>query len=66
MSRTLILGAAGTGRDIVDWLPELRTAGRGFEIAGFLDDDPAKQGTTVAGLSLTQRPYAWHTPMQHI
>lgn len=50
MSRILILGAAGTGRDIVDWLPELHAAGRAFKIAGFLDDDPAKQGTTVAGL----------------
>lgn len=48
--RVLILGAAGTGRDLVDWLPELRAAGRAIEVAGFLDDDPAKQGTTVAGL----------------
>ncbi|HET7042786.1 MAG TPA: hypothetical protein VFI13_12235, partial [Gemmatimonadales bacterium] len=40
----------GTGRDIVDWLPELRAAGRGIEVAGFLDDDPAKRGTSIAGL----------------
>ena len=49
MSGTLILGAGGTGRDIVDWLPELHAAGRPLEIVGFLDDDPAKQGTSVAG-----------------
>lgn len=49
MRRVLILGAGGTGRDLVDWLPELRAAGRAVEIAGFLDDDPAKRGGTVAG-----------------
>ena len=48
--RALILGAGGTGRDIIDWLPELAAAGRGIEIAGFLDDDPAKRGTTIAGV----------------
>jgi sugar O-acyltransferase (sialic acid O-acetyltransferase NeuD family) len=52
MTRVLILGAGGTGRDIVDWLPELRAAGRGIELAGFLDDDPAKQGTSTAGFPI--------------
>jgi sugar O-acyltransferase (sialic acid O-acetyltransferase NeuD family) len=50
MMRVLVLGAGGTGRDLVDWLPELRAAGRAIEITGFLDDDPAKQGQTIAGL----------------
>lgn len=34
----------------MDWLPELRAAGRAVEIAGFLDDDPAKRGSVVAGV----------------
>lgn len=49
MTKALILGAGGTGRDIVDWLHDLQGAGQPLEIAGFLDDDPAKQGTMVAG-----------------
>lgn len=48
--RVLILGAGGTGRDLVDWLPEIRAAGQAIEVVGFLDDDPAKQGGSVAGL----------------
>jgi sugar O-acyltransferase (sialic acid O-acetyltransferase NeuD family) len=50
MTKVLILGAGGTGRDIVDWLPELAAAGRGLDVIGFLDDDPKKQGTKVAGV----------------
>ena len=50
MPKVLILGAGGTGRDIVDWLPELAAAGRPLDIAGFLDDDPRKKGATIAGL----------------
>lgn len=50
MTRALILGAGGTGRDIIDWLPELAAGGIPIEVAGFLDDDPAKRGSTVAGL----------------
>jgi sugar O-acyltransferase (sialic acid O-acetyltransferase NeuD family) len=49
MTRAIIVGAGGTGRDIIDWLPELAAAGTPLQIAGFLDDDPAKQGTKVAG-----------------
>lgn len=49
-TRVLILGAGGTGRDLVDWLPELEAAGHPLEVAGFLDDDPAKQGKTIAGI----------------
>jgi len=50
MPKVLILGAGGTGRDIVDWLPELAAAGRPLDVAGFLDDDPKKRGATIAGV----------------
>jgi sugar O-acyltransferase (sialic acid O-acetyltransferase NeuD family) len=50
MTKVLIVGAGGTGRDVVDWLPELAAAGRGLDVIGFLDDDPKKQGTKVAGI----------------
>lgn len=50
MTQALILGAGGTGRDVVDWLAELGAAGRGIEVAGFLDDDPAKRGKAIAGV----------------
>jgi sugar O-acyltransferase (sialic acid O-acetyltransferase NeuD family) len=53
MTKVVILGAGGTGRDIVDWLPELAAAGRGLEVVGFLDDDPKKQGNKVAGVPVT-------------
>lgn len=48
----LILGAGGTGRDLVDWSEELRVAGRPLTYLGFLDDDPTKQGTSIAGLTV--------------
>jgi sugar O-acyltransferase (sialic acid O-acetyltransferase NeuD family) len=50
MTKVLILGAGGTGRDIVDWLPELAAAKRALDIVGFLDDDPKKEGTKIAGV----------------
>lgn len=49
MTAVLILGAGGTGRDVMDWLPELRAAGRPLEVLGFLDDDPAKRGLEIGG-----------------
>jgi sugar O-acyltransferase (sialic acid O-acetyltransferase NeuD family) len=50
MTRAIIVGAGGTGRDIVDWLPELAAAGRPLEVQGFLDDDPEKQGMSINGI----------------
>lgn len=49
MTRLLILGAAGTARDVIDWLPSLAATGRAYECIGLLDDDPAKAGTEVNG-----------------
>ncbi len=55
MTQALILGAGGTGRDVADWREELAAAGRPLGLLGFLDDDPAKQGTTIAGLPVLGR-----------
>lgn len=42
MARQLyIVGAGGFGREVCNWLLALPEAGRDWEIAGFLDDDPA-------------------------
>lgn len=49
MTKLLILGAAGTARDVIDWLPSLAAAGHPYECIGLLDDDPAKAGTDVNG-----------------
>jgi sugar O-acyltransferase (sialic acid O-acetyltransferase NeuD family) len=46
----IILGAAGTGGDVLDWLPELAAQGLGYCPRGFLDDDERKWGTEVRNL----------------
>jgi exopolysaccharide biosynthesis polyprenyl glycosylphosphotransferase len=45
--RALIVGAGRAGQRIVR---VIREAGTGFDLLGFVDDDPTKQGRTVAGL----------------
>jgi sugar O-acyltransferase (sialic acid O-acetyltransferase NeuD family) len=52
MNGVIILGAGGTGRDVVDWLPELSAVGRPLTVLGFLDDDPAKQGREIGGVKV--------------
>ena len=46
----IILGAAGTGGDVLDWFAELAAQGRNYSPKGFLDDDERKWGTEVRGL----------------
>ncbi len=49
-SPLIIVGAVGNCLDIADAIAAQRDAGRGnFAVAGFLDDDPARQGQTIAG-----------------
>lgn len=45
----LILGAAGTARDVLEWLPALAAHGSAYRCIGLLDDDPAKLGADVGG-----------------
>ncbi|HEU5357698.1 MAG TPA: NeuD/PglB/VioB family sugar acetyltransferase [Gemmatimonadales bacterium] len=45
----LILGAGGTARDVLEWLPALAAAGRPHRCIGVLDDDPAKLGNDIGG-----------------
>jgi sugar O-acyltransferase (sialic acid O-acetyltransferase NeuD family) len=48
--KIVILGAGGTGVDVVDLLGDLGQPGPGYDCVGFLDDAVEKHGTTVAGL----------------
>src|SRR5262245_2329426 len=45
----VIVGAANDGELVVDLVEDINEAKPTFEILGFLDDDPAKQGSTVNG-----------------
>jgi sugar O-acyltransferase (sialic acid O-acetyltransferase NeuD family) len=46
----IILGAGGTSREIADAVSEINRRGHCWNLLGFLDDNPAKQGTMVDGL----------------
>jgi sugar O-acyltransferase (sialic acid O-acetyltransferase NeuD family) len=46
----LILGAGGTGRDVLEWFEELAAQGLDYCPKGFLDDDERKWGTKVKSL----------------
>jgi sugar O-acyltransferase (sialic acid O-acetyltransferase NeuD family) len=54
MRRIAILGAGGHGREVADIL---RAAG-GFEILGFVDDDPELEGKVLGGLPVLG-PFRW-------
>jgi len=43
----VVVGIGGMGRETAAWVTDV---GRGDDLVGFLDDDPATHGTTVAGL----------------
>jgi sugar O-acyltransferase (sialic acid O-acetyltransferase NeuD family) len=44
--RIVVVGTGGMGRETAAWIADV---GRADELDGFLDDDPASHGTTVAG-----------------
>jgi len=46
--RAIVVGAGWAGQTLVQAIGE--NEGAGFELVGFVDDDPAKQGQTVEGL----------------
>ena len=54
--RALVVGAGWSGRTLVEAIQETASKtgnpylGTGYELLGFVDDDPAKQGTDVGGV----------------
>ncbi len=50
LQRILVIGAGVLGREITQKLLAHRDLG--FEVVGFLDDDPGKQASTVAGVPI--------------
>jgi sugar O-acyltransferase (sialic acid O-acetyltransferase NeuD family) len=46
----IILGAGGTGGDVLDWFAELDAQGLRYCPKGFLDDDQRKWGTEIRSL----------------
>jgi sugar O-acyltransferase (sialic acid O-acetyltransferase NeuD family) len=46
----IILGAGGTSREIADAVADINRQTRSWNLIGFLDDDPAKPGTTIDGV----------------
>jgi FlaA1/EpsC-like NDP-sugar epimerase len=49
MRDVLILGAGGTGSDVLQWLQDINAHAASFRCLGFLDDDPAKWQTEIGG-----------------
>lgn len=46
----LILGAGGTGREVLAWMDELNAATERYHCIGFLDDNPALRDSEVGGV----------------
>jgi sugar O-acyltransferase (sialic acid O-acetyltransferase NeuD family) len=46
----ILVGAGGLAREAADAVRALNAAQPTWTLLGYLDDDPAKQGTTIAGL----------------
>jgi sugar O-acyltransferase (sialic acid O-acetyltransferase NeuD family) len=57
----IVLGAGGNCRDIVDAMIDANRAAASpvFEPLGYLDDDPAKAGTTVGGVPVLGPLASW-------
>jgi len=50
VKKIVILGAGGTGRDVAQFIADINAAAPTYACAGYLDDDPAKQGVLYQGL----------------
>ena len=60
MRQLAIYGAGGAGRELA-WLAESctdETTGTGYEVACFIDDQPAKHGKLIHGVPVIGRPEA--------
>jgi sugar O-acyltransferase (sialic acid O-acetyltransferase NeuD family) len=51
----IILGAGGTSREIAEAVGDINRQESRWNLIGFLDDDPGKQGTAVNGLPVLGR-----------
>jgi sugar O-acyltransferase (sialic acid O-acetyltransferase NeuD family) len=45
----VVYGASGFGQQVMSWADDAADAGAPWRVAGFLDDDPAKHGSTRVG-----------------
>lgn len=56
MTRLLIIGAGGFGREILDWALEALQKNRNWEVGGFLDANPAALNGYKCGYSILDDP----------
>jgi sugar O-acyltransferase (sialic acid O-acetyltransferase NeuD family) len=52
MEDVVIVGAGGLGRECAEWIEDINEVSPRFHTVGFVDDNPAKQGTMVHDLPL--------------
>lgn len=60
MSRLVIIGCDGFGREVSDLVTDLSSAGTGHELLGFIDDSPTPENRGLAetrGLLSPTREY---------
>jgi sugar O-acyltransferase (sialic acid O-acetyltransferase NeuD family) len=55
MDAIVVVGAANDGELVVDLIEDINRTKPAFEILGFLDDDPSKQGRTINGYPVLGR-----------
>jgi sugar O-acyltransferase (sialic acid O-acetyltransferase NeuD family) len=48
----VVIGAGGLGRETVEAVRALNTAGARWRLTGYLDDEPARHGTIIGGVSV--------------
>jgi len=54
--RLLIIGAGGFGREVLGWALDMPAAQRGWEVSGFLDDNPAALASRPAPIAVIGAP----------
>mgnify|MGYP000036670975 CR=1 FL=1 len=65
MHDLVIFGAGGVGRQVAQIVYDINSVKATWNLIGYLDDDPAKLGQSVAGL-LVLGDYRWLSSQQHI
>jgi sugar O-acyltransferase (sialic acid O-acetyltransferase NeuD family) len=66
--QVVILGAGGFGREVLWLIREIGTSStdRGWRVAGFIDDDPAKIGLSVCGVPVLGKTKALGEKLRHL